>query len=293
MDDDEYDFQYEDSDDDNDPDQVDIENEYYTAKGELERDKRVALEGLQKVIDMQDDKGEWGFKALKEMVKTLFVMEEWDQMIAKYREMLTYVNSAVTKNRSEKVINKVLDIVVNCPNRSMLQDFYDITLRSLEEAKNERLWFKTNMKLAKLWFDIEEFVKLQKILRELHRSCQDEKGGDDQKKGTQLLELYALEIQMHTTQKNNKKLKETYEMALRVKSAIPHPLNMGVIHECGGKMHMAEREWEAASTCFFDAFKNYDEAGNSKRIQCLKLTPVVDSTHLMKVPCLGQDVVVG
>lgn len=32
-------------------------------------------------------------------------------------------------------------------------------------------------------------------------------GEDDLKKGTQLLEVYALEIQMYTSQKNNKKLK--------------------------------------------------------------------------------------
>ena len=32
-------------------------------------------------------------------------------------------------------------------------------------------------------------------------------GEDDLKKGTQLLEIYALEIQMYTAQKNNKKLK--------------------------------------------------------------------------------------
>lgn len=62
----------------------------------------------------------------------------------------------------------------------------------------------------------------------------------------------------------------TYDKAMKVKSAIPHPLIMGVIHECGGKMHMQERDWASASKCLFDAFKNYDEAGNHKRIQCLK-----------------------
>ena len=36
---------------------------------------------------------------------------------------------------------------------------------------------------------------------------QTEEGEDDLKKGTQLLEIYALEIQMYTAQKNNKKLK--------------------------------------------------------------------------------------
>jgi len=38
-------------------------------------------------------------------------------------------------------------------------------------------------------------------------SCQNEDGSDDQKKGTQLLEVYAIEIQMYTETKNNKKLK--------------------------------------------------------------------------------------
>lgn len=45
------------------------------------------------------------------------------------------------------------------------------------------------------------------ILKELHKSCQRDDGTDDQKKGTQLLEVYAIEIQMYTETKNNKKLK--------------------------------------------------------------------------------------
>ena len=35
--------------------------------------------------------------------------------------------------------------------RHARQDFYSLTLDSLKESKNERLWFKTNMKLANLW----------------------------------------------------------------------------------------------------------------------------------------------
>jgi len=58
---------------------------------------------------------------------------------------------------------------------------------------------------------------------------QTTEGEDDLKKGTQLLEIYALEIQMYTAQKNNKKLKALYEQSLHIKSAIPHPLIMGVI----------------------------------------------------------------
>jgi len=45
------------------------------------------------------------------------------------------------------------------------------------------------------------------ILKELHKSCQKEDGTDDQKKGSQLLEVYAIEIQIYTETKDNKKLK--------------------------------------------------------------------------------------
>lgn len=89
----------------------------------------------------------------------------------------------------------------------LLHNFYITTLDALKEAKNERLWFKTNTKLGKLYFDREEYPALQKILKQLHLSCRTADGEDDLKKGTQLLEIYALEIQMYTEQKNNKKLK--------------------------------------------------------------------------------------
>ena len=191
-------------------------------------------------------------------------------MMTSYKEMLTYIKSAVTRNYSEKVINKVLDLVGGSQQMELLQEFYETTLTALQEAKNERLWFKTNLKLGKLWFDLAEYGNLQRIIKELIKSCQNEDGTDDLKKGTQLLEVYALEIQMYTATKNNKKLASLYQKALQVKSAIPHPKIMGVIRECGGKMHMAQRDWEKARNDFFEAFKNYDEAGAARRIACLK-----------------------
>lgn len=152
--------------------------------------------------------------------------------------MLTYIKTAVTRNHSEKSINSILDYISTSKNMELLQNFYETTLEALKDAKNDRLWFKTNTKLGKLYYDREEFNKLSKILKQLHQSCKTDDGEDDLKKGTQLLEIYALEIQMYTTQKNNKKLKALYEQSLHIKSAIPHPLIMGVIRECGGKMHL-------------------------------------------------------
>ena len=85
---------------------------------------------------------------------------------------------------------------------------------------------------------------------------------------------------MYTAQKNNKKLKALYDQSLHIKSAIPHPLILGVIRECGGKMHLREGEFEKAHTDFFEAFKNYDESGSPRRTTCLKY--LVLANMLMK-----------
>ena len=53
-------------------------------------------------------------------------------------------------------------------------------------------------------------------------------------------------------QRNAKALKGLYHKALDVKSAIPHPRILGVIRECGGKMHMHQRTWAEAATDFFE-----------------------------------------
>ncbi|PPD73717.1 hypothetical protein GOBAR_DD29351 [Gossypium barbadense] len=66
-------------------------------------------------------------------------------------------------------------------------------------------------------------------------------------------------------------MQQLYQKALAVKSAIPHSRIIGIIRECGGKMHMAERQWAEAATNFFEAFKSYDEAGNQRLIQCLNI----------------------
>ncbi|CAO3644482.1 unnamed protein product [Mucor hiemalis] len=263
-----YDFDYED-DEEEEPD-VDLENKYYNAKARKEDDPKEALVEFQSVVDTEEEKGDWGFKALKQMIKISFQQNNFDETLRYYNELLTYVKSAVTRNYSEKSINNILDYVSSADNMSFMEKFYEITLESLVETKNERLWVKTNLKLAKLWLDRKEYGRLNKILKQLHAACQKDDGTDDQRKGTHLLEVFALEIQMYTETKNNKKLKELYHQCLAVKSAIPHPRIMGVIRECGGKMHMSEKQWDDAQTDFFESFKNYDEAGSPQRIQVLK-----------------------
>jgi COP9 signalosome complex subunit 2 len=141
------------------------------------------------------------------MVKICFALGDTENALKYYNELLTYTTRAVTRNYSEKSINNILDKISLSSDTAFMERFYNITLTALEEQQNERLWLKTNLKLAKLWLDRQEYGRLNKILRLLHKACQNEEGEDDQSKGTHLLEVYAIEIQMYTETKNNKKLK--------------------------------------------------------------------------------------
>uniref|UniRef100_A0A2N9G444 COP9 signalosome complex subunit 2 n=1 Tax=Fagus sylvatica TaxID=28930 RepID=A0A2N9G444_FAGSY len=245
-----YGFEY--SEEEQEEEDVDIENQYYNAKGIevgpvgvgvglkgqgkeegpagfgvglkgqglVETDPEGALAGFAEVVHMEAEKAEcpavylhfrvtevtarcaykpWGFKALKQTVKLYYRLGKYAEMMQAYREMLSYIKSAVTRNYSEKCINNIMDFISGSASQNfgLLQEFYQTTLKALEEAKNERLWFKTNLKLCKIWFDIGEYGRLSKILKELHKSCRKEDGTDDHKKGTQLLEVYAIEIQIY------------------------------------------------------------------------------------------------
>jgi COP9 signalosome complex subunit 2 len=221
---------------------------------------------------------------LKQAIKLEFRLKRYSQAVEHYRELLTYVKTSVTRNYSEKSINNMLDFIEkNAEDEeasASIEKFYSLTLESFQSANNERLWLKTNIKLARLWFARRNFRQLESILRDLHKACQLEDGSDDPSKGTLSLEIYALEIQMHAETRNNKRLKTLYQRALRVKSAVPHPKIMGIIRECGGKMHLSEENWKEAQSDFFESFKSYDEAGSLQRIQVLKY--LVLTTMLMR-----------
>jgi COP9 signalosome complex subunit 2 len=263
---------------------VDIENKYYNAKQLKADNPEEAVSEFLGVPALEPEKGDWGFKGLKQAIKLEFQLGRYEDAVEHYKELLTYVKSAVTRNYSEKSINNMLDYIEKGSDDQRagkcMEEFYSLTLNSFQSTNNERLWLKTNVKLAKLWLDKKDYTQLSKKLRELHRACQKEDGTDDPAKGTYSLEVYAIEIQMYAETRNNKRLKALYQRALTVRSAVPHPKIMGIIRECGGKMHMSEENWKEAQSDFFESFKNYDEAGSMQRIQVLKY--LVLTTMLMR-----------
>jgi COP9 signalosome complex subunit 2 len=157
---------------------------------------------------------------------------------------------------------------------------YDATLKifrpSTGSCPNERLWFKTNLKYGQLLYEMNETAKLQQVLRDLKSVPFDDASGGA---STQSMEVYALQIQLYSRLKDNKKLREVFTKAMAVRGGIPHPRTIALIQELGGKMHMASKEYENAGKTFFQAFKSYDEAGDPSRLRCLKYLVLASMLH--------------
>jgi hypothetical protein len=49
-----------------------LENQYYNSKALKEDNPKAALESFKKVLELEQEKGEWGFRALKQMIKINF-----------------------------------------------------------------------------------------------------------------------------------------------------------------------------------------------------------------------------
>mmetsp|Transcript_32321 Transcript_32321/g.78604 ORF Transcript_32321/g.78604 Transcript_32321/m.78604 type:complete len:503 (-) Transcript_32321:674-2182(-) len=293
---DEDNFEYTDEEEEQDDAEVALENAYYNSKGLRETDLTEAAEAFEQVIVQEMEEqlsnggkkyGQWSFKSMKQLVKLHLRTGNADEMMRHYNRLLECIAEGdVNPNAIEKGINGMLERVSSLyqgagarittenmdPQRLALA-VYDATLKVFHptsgSCSNERLWFKTNLKYGQLLYEMNETAKLQKVLKDL-KSVQGSGDSSTGGSSTQSMEVYALQIQLYSRQKDNKRLRDCFHRAMAVRGGIPHPRTLALIQELGGKMHMAAKEYEAAGKTFFQAFKSYDEAGDPSRLRCLK-----------------------
>lgn len=251
---------------------IEIENSYYEGDDLKNDDPKQAIELFEKVVALESKLGDqvkWRFKALQRLVVIYFGQNMYDKMVERYRGMLQYLES-VTRNECTEAINAILDAIAAVTNVQVLSEMYEITLIALKSANNERLWFNTNLKLAKLYLESQRIPELERLITDLKATCQNPDGTDDISKGNYLLEVYCLEIQLCSLTLNSERMKLVYPRTLNLNAAVSDPRIMGIIREEGGKMQMAEGNWEAAYNELNNAFRSYQECGNSRAKDCLK-----------------------
>jgi len=298
MSDSEEEYEYSDEEDQEDQDEegneveIEIENAYYEGEDLRSSDARKALELFEKVVKLELEHSldvKWRFKALEHAVVLHLGLGNFEDMVSRFRIMLGYIsNSSVTRNECTGSINSVLEAVSAAPqaveNTSMLSQMYEIALTTLKQStNNERLWFNTCVRYGKACLAAGDVPQVRKAVADLHASCRLPDGRDDPAKGTYLLEVYALEIQLCSATKDTARMKALYPKTLNLNAAVADPRIMGVIREEGGKMYMTEGRWNEAYNEFYEGFRGYQEAGNPRAKDALKYVVLANMLALSDI----------
>ena len=189
-----------------------------------------------------------------------------DSVLSVYSRLLECIDEGnVSPNAVEKGINGMLERVAsllqgnaamrsgidasssnNLDPQKLALAVYDSTLRvfhpSTGSCPNDRLWFKTNLKYGQLLYETNEATKLQQVLFDLQTTQEYQSNNDTNtaathsSSSTQSLEIFALQMQLYSRQKDSKKLRQVFNKAMVVRGGIPHPRTIATIQELGGKM---------------------------------------------------------
>lgn len=266
------------SDNENDQDmggpEIDMQNTFYTAEDAKRTRPAEAIEMYENVAAMAESIGEhvvkYRFDSYKNIIVLSAQLQLLEKMVENQRNLLTLVTK-VTKEELSEAVNNVLDAVANhlAAQPDYQKQIYKMTLDKLR-SNNESIWFKTCLSMGKIYQDLKNFDLLDQLLSELKESCRTGSNTFDNSKANNLLEVFAMEIQMCSSTKNNARMKAVYHEAQKLSSVNNDPRIFAIIKETGGKVFMGEKKWDSALNEMFDSFKDYQEIGNTRAKTVLK-----------------------
>jgi len=265
---------------------IQVANTFYEAESEIKSDPKKAMEFFIKVIELSkgdkaselnDESKDAVFQSQIHRVVLLIKAGE-KEVLEPYKEMMTYFPS-VSHNDSNKAVDAVLHALALTSELSstLRADVYEATVGTLTKMSNKtRMIFDIQMRRCNEFVAMQEWEKARKLLRKQHNTCLLPDGCDDQKnKGSELMDIYALEMKIAFETKTQAKTKELYKRTKDLTAAVNNPKSLSIIRECWGKMFGDDGSWQRAHEEFFKAFITYQEAGqtdNAKR--CLNYVVV-------------------
>lgn len=207
---------------------ITLENAYYDAESLQDRgDLAGAAEAYERLVALEQPcaGSEWGLRARKQLVLIYVNRGEFEKSLWMYERLLQYLDAAVPRTLVEQTIGELLDYLASSETTptAALERFFTSTLTALAETgvpANDRLWFRTKVRLGHVYLETGSFWKLSLLLRDLYRRLgvavddeetvlpsslsqqrtslpeltEDEPMNDFS--STQLLELFALDMQL-------------------------------------------------------------------------------------------------
>lgn len=263
----------------------DLEMMYYTAKALKDDDASQALKSFRAIIDSNAGQhSTYVFKSIKQSLKLVYEQRNMPAMLELIKLFVKESSNVPPKYRDDS-IKKMLDNYdkLSYSNPEVLSSIYDefLQLISTEDGKysNESLWLKLTMKKANISTDPE--IKMA-LIRQMHNVLDG--ANETYIYNSYLLECLSMEmdtsLDSSTSSTQYSTLRQLYHKALSINVGIPHPRILGIVKEVGGLVYSQLKDFTKASEEYLESFKNYDAAGNPKRIHVLK--KLIVSTILSK-----------
>eukprot|EP01091_Cochliopodium_minus_P008890 TRINITY_DN208_c0_g1_i1.p1 TRINITY_DN208_c0_g1~~TRINITY_DN208_c0_g1_i1.p1 ORF type:complete len:370 (+),score=127.38 TRINITY_DN208_c0_g1_i1:295-1404(+) len=183
-----------------------------------------------------------------------------------YKKILTYKGDDITENILDKAISSILDSLEETGDDRLLVDMYNITDEILTKNGNTRSLNKVELKKARAFLNLKNWGQLKQVLRKITQSL------IEQNKRDQLLDVYALEIQMFMALKDKVGVQSVYDKAKKIVENDKGVLStkLAIFNYCGGKILMEDRQFATAYNKLYEAFEYFVESGSDLMIPCLK-----------------------
>lgn len=258
---------------------VHIANAFYEAESDVKENPKKAREYFEKVIELSksgealnEESQDTVFNAMVWLV--MFMAKDNDptvKCIEMFDKVVAYF-SKVSHNESSKAIDTILNELASAKKYELRETIYTRTLDTLNTMSNKaRMIFDLQMRRCTEYVAEQSYDRATELLRSLHQLCLLPDGTDDAaNKGSELIDIYALEMKIAFETKTVAKTKELYEKTKDLTAAVKNPKSQSIIKECWGKMFGDDGQWQEAYGNFFNAFITYQEAGQTDRAKtCL------------------------
>ncbi|KAK6457228.1 uncharacterized protein RJT20DRAFT_127404 [Scheffersomyces xylosifermentans] len=253
-----------------------IENKYYAAKGLKYDDPEQAIKELNALVNNTEDNevnNEWRFKACKQLIKIYFNSQKFEAAI-EYLKALIRILPKVNKNYAEESMTKIVTNYSIAGDPAFVNELYETVLSYLQQTgtsagTNDRLYLKITLSKLGYYLEDRKYDECPALITAINEKLTTV---SDATNKSFALEAIASEIEYETHKKNVNlsRLNSLYRKSLRITTAVTHPKILGTIRECGAKVQFYRGEYEKARVEFYECFKNFDEAGSSKKKRILK-----------------------
>lgn len=266
----------------------DLENMYAMSKYEMTSNPARSEAGFNNVIEKDSACDKWTWKSYKMLARLLQQQSRFTEMIEMFDKLVTFQWSGRNVLVVDKAVSKFIERCsqANVPS-NVMEKVCSLVIDKYTEASTSVL-FGVKLRLASLFVEEKDYSKAEESYAQILRMLTNSKDAF-RRNSAYIVTLHAAQIELYSQLDMEDKLGECYEKAMVLLSGGTEVISRvgGVVHLCGGKLYMANGEYENARVEFNRAFESFVDERQIESLKYLVVATIL-SKHEIN-PFDGQD----